>query len=630
MLRLQNIMCVLAVVHTLTDAAENATCIISGDPHYKTFDDLMLTYEGLCKHIIVNSTDDAPQQFEVYMRNEKRDVTPVAYAHYVDVYYNGITIRLNRNSQDNPVTVSVFVAKGRPPLDMMNAGFKVGLPFNARNMTVTYSSPFLSLKTNFGLLVRYDGTHIVRVTIPSSFMDKVIGMCGDYDNNTENDLVTRDGQSMDGVENGHSKIGDSYVVPDPENTDNSTCETVDIHPIPTCNPDLEQFYNDTCSQLLDTNGPLKDCIAVVGLPVSQEYYDTCMFDACATSAYRSICRTFDAFLQLCPSIVIPKITRKLGCSSWLCTVSGDPHYSTFDQIMLDYQGTCKHLLINSTSPSVPQFSIYIRNELRSSPYVSYVKYLEFVFSNVTYRIQRTGPGQVDVYRASGQPPHEMSAVGTKMPLPLNEANMKIAWIGVLLQITTSYGPLVQYDAQQTVKVTMPSRYIGKVQGVCGNLDLNDTNDLTTADGEDVGGQENAYSKVGNSFVVPNDPEVTDSSSCEVEDFNPIPSCDSEKKPHYTQVCSQLTNLTGMFNVCHSYFGINMTKDFYNNCLYDACATYDYSSICSTFESYLQICGQVVKNWRETFGCVSETTGQTTGQTEQPISTPEPLKQLVAP
>jgi zonadhesin len=50
----------------------------------------------------------------------------------------------------------------------------------------------------------------------------------------------------------------------------------------------------------------------------------------------------------------------------LCIVSGEPHYRSFDKEKIDYQGVCKHLLVEpSTSyTGSNQFHVYLRNEYR--------------------------------------------------------------------------------------------------------------------------------------------------------------------------------------------------------------------------------------------------------------------------
>jgi hypothetical protein len=65
----------------------------------------------------------------------------------------------------------------------------------------------------------------------------------------------------------------------------------------------------------------------------------------------------------------------------VCTCFGDPHCKTFDNLLVDYQGTCKYNLVSvnttRTTDNVSYFEIYSKNEHRyGSTSVSYVKSVE--------------------------------------------------------------------------------------------------------------------------------------------------------------------------------------------------------------------------------------------------------------
>lgn len=42
------------------------------------------------------------------------------------------------------------------------------------------SGNFILLNTDFGLRVRYDGNHLVEVTVPSSYAGRLCGLCGEF------------------------------------------------------------------------------------------------------------------------------------------------------------------------------------------------------------------------------------------------------------------------------------------------------------------------------------------------------------------------------------------------------------------------------------------------------------------
>ena len=81
-------------------------CVVSGDPHYMTFNDLHLISQGVCKNNLVSLEEQASPDFPafaVYSKNEHRGTsTSVSYLSYIEVHAYGHVIRLGRH---NTVTV---------------------------------------------------------------------------------------------------------------------------------------------------------------------------------------------------------------------------------------------------------------------------------------------------------------------------------------------------------------------------------------------------------------------------------------------------------------------------------------------------------------------------------------------
>lgn len=64
------------------------------------------------------------------------------------------------------------------------------------------------VSTDFGLTVKFDGNHRVEVTLPSSFKEKVCGMCGNYNGNAADDFLNPDGV----LEPDSTSLGNSWQV----------------------------------------------------------------------------------------------------------------------------------------------------------------------------------------------------------------------------------------------------------------------------------------------------------------------------------------------------------------------------------------------------------------------------------
>ena len=97
-------------------------CVVSGDPHYRSFDGKLFNDQGLCEYSLSKTclTDglDGLPSFELYAMTEARNGTrSVSYPMYVDIKYNGINVRLSRN----PTSESGFpvIATVGPPVSAL-------------------------------------------------------------------------------------------------------------------------------------------------------------------------------------------------------------------------------------------------------------------------------------------------------------------------------------------------------------------------------------------------------------------------------------------------------------------------------------------------------------------------------
>ena len=75
----------------------------------------------------------------------------------------------------------------------------------------------IRLETDFGLVVEYDGDWVGNVQVPSEYRNLVQGICGDYDGDPSNDHTTKNGIDVSGEPDRGSRIGNSWIVHDPEN-----------------------------------------------------------------------------------------------------------------------------------------------------------------------------------------------------------------------------------------------------------------------------------------------------------------------------------------------------------------------------------------------------------------------------
>lgn len=73
---------------------------------------------------------------------------------------------------------------------------------------VSSSGFYIVIATDFGLTVKFDGSHRVEVTLPSAFGQKVCGMCGNYNGMAADDFLNPEGV----LEPDSTSLGNSWQV----------------------------------------------------------------------------------------------------------------------------------------------------------------------------------------------------------------------------------------------------------------------------------------------------------------------------------------------------------------------------------------------------------------------------------
>jgi hypothetical protein len=82
-------------------------CIVSGEPHYNTFNRCPLNYQGTCKHLLAapSSSYTGRNRFAVYLKSEHvGGNNRVSWARYVEIEVCGDIVRLTRSQSSQPVS----------------------------------------------------------------------------------------------------------------------------------------------------------------------------------------------------------------------------------------------------------------------------------------------------------------------------------------------------------------------------------------------------------------------------------------------------------------------------------------------------------------------------------------------
>ncbi|CAH7260280.1 Zan [Phodopus roborovskii] len=254
-----------------------ATCIASGDPHYLTFDGALHHFMGTCTYVMTQPclSNFQENNFLVSVTNEIRngnlEVSNVKAVH-VQVFDLKISLFKGRRVvlNNQRVALPVWPLKGR--------------------VTIRLSGIFVLLYTNFGLQVRYDGNHLVEVTVPSSYTGSLCGLCGNYNNNSLDDNLRPDRKPA-----GNSLLlGASWKILEASEPGcflvggkSSSCEE----------NNMDDTWIKKCAILMNPVGPFSNCHEAVP---PQASFSSCVYGQCGTKGDTlALCRSLQAYASLC-------------------------------------------------------------------------------------------------------------------------------------------------------------------------------------------------------------------------------------------------------------------------------------------------------------------------------------------
>ncbi|XP_041840432.1 zonadhesin, like [Melanotaenia boesemani] len=651
-------------------------CVVSGDPHYNTFDKKFFSFMGTCTYTLARTCRNTTGPwFSVEGKNEERGAPGLSYLRKLYVTVNGITVTLMKARRTLVNGVRVALPHSPSPL-----------------MSLSLAGQYITLQTPFGLQVRWDGNHYAQISVPSSYYDQMCGLCGDYDGKPDNDFTRPDGTLVGNV----NDFGNSWQT---EKDEDESCNS-GTNPDPDCDPNLEAevVKPDKCGKIKDPAGPFRECISVVD---PTPFFQSCVYDMCQLGgqqqvlcdqlqAYTDACQRAGATVhqwrtpEFCPLACPPNSSYSLcvsscpetcvgmvgppGCEEvcvegcecnpgfilsddrcvsladcgcvdtsggyhpvgddWylegcmqkcechsggliqcrntscepatescqlhdgayecrplgngICSVSGDPHYTTFDKHTHHYMGACSYTLTKpcNSSSDMPYFTVDTQNEHRgSNKKVSYVRAVVINVNNVTVIL-----GQGRIVQVNG---------AVVVPPVTSIRGVKVYLSGKFVVLETSFGLRVRFDGNHHADVTLPTSYSGLLCGMCGNFNGNSKDDNVKPDNTAASNS----NELGDSWLVP-DPRPDCSNGGGQED------CDKQveedaKKP---TSCGIILDPTGIFKPCHTTVPPEL---YFGNCVYDMCATGGQTvALCQAIESYADMCAAAGVHipWRNNTFC----------------------------
>ncbi|NP_001158127.1 Fc fragment of IgG binding protein like 1 precursor [Mus musculus] len=269
-------------------------------------------------------------------------------------------------------------------------------------------------------------------------------------------------------------------------------------------------------------------------------------------------------------------------SSKLMLVLHGTHYATPDGLVYDLYGSCSYILAQVCFPKHGEeaFSIVLEKDLAGNP----------------QRVVVTVAGQVVVLAKGPQVTVDSEVVA--LPMVVGSIYITAENRNVFLQ--TKSGLKLLFDGDDHILISIPSPFRGRLCGLCGNFNGNQSDDFVLPSGV-VAPNVEAF---GAAWRAPGS-----SLGCG-EGCGPqgCPVCSAEKRELYEEndACGKIRDPQGPFAACHKALN---HSEYFHQCVFDLCTHHgDRDYLCRSLAAYTAACqaaGAAVKPWRTDSICPAE-------------------------
>uniref|UniRef100_A0A4W3GPY7 IgGFc-binding protein-like n=1 Tax=Callorhinchus milii TaxID=7868 RepID=A0A4W3GPY7_CALMI len=255
-------------------------CVAAGDLHYVSFDGLAFDFQGTCTYTLtkVMVEDKKLVKFHVQVENKKLGNGGVTRLVLVEVYGHK------------------FLMKKDNRWKMWVDDELIYLPYTlpSKTVKVTQEGVNLVLKTAFGLQVTYDAVYYVAVGVPSTYQDKLGGLCGNFNGLKTDEFKSPDGQVLSNP----TAFGSSWKVV----VEGAKCADGCEGQCPECDPSRVATFQsvDQCGLLTTEKSSLHECHQLIN---PHNYFQHCVYDVCkANGDVKVLCDSIQAYVSACQAV----------------------------------------------------------------------------------------------------------------------------------------------------------------------------------------------------------------------------------------------------------------------------------------------------------------------------------------
>lgn len=167
------------------------------------------------------------------------------------------------------------------------------------------------LQTDFGLVVSFDGASLLSITLSSSYYGSLCGLCGNFNQNPKDDMMTAAGDKANSV----VAWAASWQVKDRD----PFCWHYCKGNCPTCEESKQQLFGSDkfCGLITKLEeGPFQKCHPKLN---PDDFFDSCIYDVCLNGGAKSIlCKALEAYATNCrmEGVIITDWRTQSGCGEY--------------------------------------------------------------------------------------------------------------------------------------------------------------------------------------------------------------------------------------------------------------------------------------------------------------------------